>query len=181
MLPVIRPVRGGRFFCLAVGGLLFGILAACNTETPATASSEDAPQAAEAPSARIAVDVGVVVTDMGQSLGFYRDLLGLPVVAEVTTSLIGKGRMVQVQHGTSLIKLVEMEAVPSERSPAGIATAFGYRYITLLVTDIDAIMTKIEQAEVPIALPLTELGNGARIVMVEDPDGNIVEFVQEAG
>ena len=180
MLHSTRPRHFARLISLAMGGLLCCSLAGCNTETPAPASGVETPQAVSASSARIAVDAGVVVVDMEQSLGFYRDLIGLPVVAEVTTSLIGKGRMVQLKHGASLIKLVEMEEAPSGRSATGIPTTFGYRYITLLVTDIDAIVTKIEQNEVPIALPVTELGNGAVIVMVEDPDGNIVEFVQEA-
>ena len=173
MIDLIRPEQTGRLFSLVV--LMLGFLAACTTETPTPA-----PQAAPTPTARIAVDAGVVVADMEQALGFYRDLLGLPVVAEVTTSLIGKGRMVQLKHGASLIKLVQMDEAPSERTPTGIPTVFGYRYITLMVTDLDAIIAKIEQGAVPIALPVTELGNGARIVMVEDPDGNIVEFVQEA-
>ena len=165
----------------AVGVLLLFMVAACNTEASAPASGSVDPQATPASPPRIAVDVGVIVADMEQALGFYRDLLGLPVVAEVTTSLIGKGQMVQLAHGASLIKLVQMEEAPPGGTPTGITTTFGYRYITLMVTDIEAIMTKIEQAEVPIALPLTELGNGAKIVMVEDPEGNIVEFVQEAG
>ncbi|MEM6801788.1 MAG: VOC family protein [Bacteroidota bacterium] len=129
---------------------------------------------------RIAIDAGVIVGDMEQALSFYRDLLELTVIAEIQTSLIGKGRMVQLQHGASLIKLVEMEQPPSQSSPSGLSTAFGYRYITLMIKDMDAMMQKIEQADVPIALPLTTLGNGAQIVMVQDPDGNIVEFVQEA-
>ena len=179
---MINPIRGyaGRIFGLAVGVVMLCFLAACTTEAPAPAFAGDAPQAAPTSTARIAVDAGVVVTDMEQSLGFYRDLLGLPVVAEVTTSLIGKGRMVQLKHGASLIKLVQMDEAPSQRTPTGIPTVFGYRDITLMVTDLDAIIAKIEQGDVPIALPVTELGNGARIVMVEDPDGNIVEFVQEA-
>ena len=176
----MKHQRLDRLFCSAVVGILFFLLAACTPETPAPASGDDTSQEAPAPSTRIAVDVGVVVEDMERSLGFYHDLLGLPVVAEVTTSLIGKGQMVQLKHGASLIKLVQMEEAPSGGTPTGIATTFGYRYITLLVDDIDAIMTKIEQGAAPIALPLTELGNGAQIVMVEDPDGNIVEFVQEA-
>ena len=178
-LPLMRHRLGG-LWRLAVGVTLCCVLSACNTEMPAPASGADAPQAAPTPSARIAVDVGVVVADMERSLGFYRDLLGLPIVAEVTTSLIGKGRMVQLAHGTSLIKLVEMDEAPSGGTSKGIPAVFGYRYITLLVADIEPFMTKIEQAEIPITLPLTELGNGAMIVMVEDPDGNIVEFVQEA-
>ncbi len=175
-----QPGRGFWLVGLVAWTVLCVALAACATDQPAPEPGGATPQADAAPSARIAVDVGVVVADMEQSLGFYRDLMGLPVVAEVNTSLIGKGRMVQLRHGASLIKLVEMEEAPAGRSETGIATTFGYRYITLLVTDIEAVVAKIEQGEVPITLPVTELGNGAVIVMVEDPDGNIVEFVQEA-
>ena len=79
----------------------------------------------------IAIDIGIVVTDMERSLSFYRDLLGLPVIAEITTALIGKGRMVQLKHGESLIKLVQLDTSPTEQSSKGISQALGYRYITL--------------------------------------------------
>ena len=128
---------------------------------------------------RIAIDVGVVVADLDRSLHFYRDLLDLSVIAELTTSLIGTGRMVQLQHGQSLIKLVELNERPLEQSPIGIPTTLGYRYITLLVADLTAIMTKMAQAHVTITLPVTQLQHGTTIAMVSDPDGNIVEFVQE--
>ena len=130
--------------------------------------------------ARVAIDVGIVVADLERSLRFYRDLIGLAVVAEITTSLIGKGRMVQLRHGESLIKLLEMDEAPTSRSPKGIATVFGYRYVTLLVSDLEAIATKLERAGVAIAIPVTQLSNGTEIAMFEDPDGNIVEFVHEA-
>lgn len=134
----------------------------------------------ESSTTRIAIDIGLVVVDMERSLAFYRDQLGLPVVAEITTSLIGQGRMVQLQHGASLIKLVQMDEVPSTQSPAGVAAAFGYRYITLMVADIPKMMAQATQGNTPIIQPLTTLGNGATIAMIADPDGNIVEFVQEA-
>ena len=143
--------------------------------------SENSPQVTPDASKRIAVDVGLVVADMQRALSFYRDLIGLPVVAEVTISLIGRGQMVQLAHGASLIKLVRLEKPPSAGSPAGISKALGYRYITLLIADIEAIMTKLEQEKVSIALPITRLENGAAIAMVMDPDGNIIEFVQTAG
>ncbi len=133
------------------------------------------------PAPRIAVDAGVIVADMDAALAFYRDLLGLPVIADITTSLIGKGRMVQLQHGASLIKLVQMETAPAADTEAGITTTFGYRYITLMVEDMAPIVAQTEAASTPVFLPLTTLGNGAQIYMVEDPEGNIVEFVQEAG
>ena len=131
-------------------------------------------------STRLAIDVGIIVTDMDQSLRFYRELLGLPIVAEATTSLIGKGKMMQLEYGASLIKLVQLDDTPARQTPSDIAAAIGYRYITLLVADIAAIMAKVEQMAVPISLPLTRLGTGSIIAMVQDPDGNIIEFVQEA-
>ena len=52
---------------------------------------------------RRAIDVGILVVDLSRSLAFYRDLLGLPVVGETVTSLIGPGRMVQLRYGEALI------------------------------------------------------------------------------
>ena len=130
---------------------------------------------------RIAIDVGIIVTNMERSLRFYHDLIGLTIVAEITTTLIGKGRMVQLKHGKSLIKLVELENVPSRQGSPDIGMGLGYRYITLLVFSINKIMTKLGQETVAIVVPVTQLNNGATIAMVTDPDGNIVEFVQEIG
>ena len=42
-------------------------------------------------------------------------------------------------------------------------------------------MTTLEQEPVAMVIPVTQLTNGATIAMVTDPDGNIVEFVQEIG
>ena len=135
-------------------------------------------QAESASSPRIAIDVGVIVTDIEQALRFYRDLIGLQVVGEVTTSLIGKGRLVQLKHGQSLIKLLQMDKTPLQKSPTGLSVAFGYRYITLLVSNLETLMQKMAQHQVTIAIPITQLSYGATIAMVEDPDGNIVEFVK---
>lgn len=163
-------------------GLMVLLLFSCGPKASDTKQKLDKqkPTEAENASPRIAIDVGVLVKDMERSLDFYQALLGLPVVADITTSLIGKGRMVQLKHGQSLVKLVEMEEPPSQESPLGLTAGFGYRYITLMIEDMDEIVAKIEQGNVPVSLPLTTLGNGAKIIMVQDPDGNIVEFVQEA-
>lgn len=129
---------------------------------------------------RIAIDIGIVVADLERSLNFYRDLLGLSAIAEIPISLLGKGRMVQLRHGESLIKLVELEDPPSSQSPQGISATFGYRYITLLIVDLEAMLAKLIAAGVEIAMPMTQLPSGTQIAMVVDPDGNIVEFVREA-
>ncbi len=129
---------------------------------------------------RSAVDIGVLVENLERSLAFYRDTLGLPVVGENRTAVIGQGQMMQLRHGASRIKLVQLDETPTQRSPARVASALGYRYITLIVEDIAAVMAQIEQGETAIVEPIRQIGSGALIAMVKDPDGNIVEFVQEA-
>ena len=128
---------------------------------------------------RIAVDDGIVSADLARSLRFYHRLLGLPIVAELNTTLIGTGRMIQLAHGESLIKLVELDDAPSMEGGGDIGRKTGYRYITLLIPDIITMMTKLTQHEVPVYIPITTLSSGTCIAMVKDPDGNIVELVQE--
>ena len=162
---------------IVTGMALFLSLEACNPQD--TSAADSVSDQGSGPALRIALDVGIVVTDMEKSLAFYRDLIGLPVIAEVRTSLIGAGTMIQLRHGSSLIKLLEMDEAPLARTETGIATTFGHRYVTFMVSDITIYEQKVKEANSPIAMALTELGNGAKIMMVEDPDGNIIEFVQE--
>ena len=177
----------GRTLQPVAGFVLFVLLAACTTQWPATSSTEETPPVTSA-APKQTLDVGIVVVDMTRSLNFYRDLIGLPVVAEFrigqvgepVVSRIGDGKMVWLRYRESLIKLVEMDVEPSGRTPTGLSKAFGFRFITLPVPGIEALMAKTEQAKAPLVVPLIELADGVKISMVEDPDGNVVEFVEPA-
>ena len=162
---------------IITGMALFLSLEACNPPDTSAADSNSSQNSESEP--RIALDVGIVVSDMDKSLAFYGDLIGLPVIVEVRTSLIGAGTMVQLRHGASLVKLLQLDEAPLARTEKGISTTFGHRYVTFMVSDISPYEQKVKEAGTPITMPLTELGNGAKIMMVEDPDGNIIEFVQE--
>ena len=63
---------------------------------------------------------------------------------------------------------------------APISQALGYRYITLLVENIEELLEKVTADGHVLAMTLTRLGNGTMIAMVSDPDGNVVELVEEA-
>lgn len=183
----MRSQVAGRILQAAKALAVCVSLSACNPQGPAANPAEGpAPGTSAAP--RRTLDVGIVVADMASSLGFYRDLVGLPVVGEFrfgdvgeeVVSRIGDGTMVWLVYRESFIKLVEMDKQPSGRTPAGLSEATGYRFITLPTPDIEALMTKLEQTGVPIVVPLVELAGGVKISMVEDPDGNVVEFMQPA-
>ena len=91
------------------------------------------------------------------------------------------GTMHRLQCGGSTIKLVSpRNAPPAEAPPGGIQGGTGYRYWTISVSNIADVVAECEAAGRPVAVPVTELRPGITIAIVEDPDGNWVEFLRVA-
>lgn len=129
--------------------------------------------------ARVAIDLGIVIRDSRRSLAFYRDLLGLTHEGDIPMPVGDGGTMHRLRCGESLIKLVKFHAVPEDANPrGGIDTATGLRYVTLHVTNLEALVGDCRQNGVKMVVPVTEVRAGVRIAIVQDPDGNLVEFVQ---
>lgn len=125
------------------------------------------------------IDLGIVTKDRARSVAFYRDLVGLPEEGE---SKMPGGRMTRLLCGTTVIKLVELDRAPGVDAPTGgVGGATGYRYFTISVSNLDELVDKLAAAGQKVAVPVTQLGPGVRIAMVEDPDGNWVEFLERAG
>ena len=126
-----------------------------------------------------AIDLGIVTNNPDAMLGFYRDLLGF--TEEPSTPFPGGGTMFRLWCGESLIKIVvpgeEVQATPE---PGPIPAATGYRYWTMRVSNLAQIMQTCAAAGVKVVVPLSEPRPGVTIGMVEDPDGNWVEFVTYA-
>ncbi|MBF2753864.1 MAG: VOC family protein [Gammaproteobacteria bacterium AqS3] len=122
------------------------------------------------------VDLGIITRSAEPMLAFYRDLLGLTPVGE--SPMPGGGTMHRLMAGTSMIKIVHQEATPAEAVPGGIGGATGYRYWTLTVSNLEEITAACEGAGHKVPIPVTALPGGIRISIVEDPDGNWVEFLQ---
>ncbi len=124
------------------------------------------------------IDLGIITNNQEAMVGFYRDVLGFK---DAGTMKIPGGLMHRLICGTSAIKLVAMnKPVAVAAPPGGLAGATGYRYCTIIVSNLDAIIAACEAANAKIAVPITEFRPGVRIAMVEDPDGNWVEFGQGA-
>jgi glyoxylase I family protein len=91
----------------------------------------------------------------------------------------GGGTMYRLMCGTSMIKLVHPGKTPPAVSPpGGIGGATGYRYFTMTVSNIEEITEAVKAAGHKVAVPVTALRPGITISIVEDPDGNWVEFLQ---
>ena len=123
------------------------------------------------------IDLGIVTTRGEQMLAFYRDLLGLKVQGQMPMPG-GKGTMHRLLCGDSLIKLVVMPELPAPAVPGGIGGGAGYRYWTITVDNLTEMVAACTAAGAPVVWSEREIRPGIRIAMVEDPDGNWVEFLQ---
>lgn len=127
------------------------------------------------------IDIGIVVRNADAALAFYRDTLGF----EDTGSMKmpgGGGTMHRLLCGTTLVKIVVPEQELAAAAPGGgIQGAYGYRYWTISVPDVEAITTTCSDAGHQVVVAPREIRPGVRISIVADPDGNWVEFLQVDG
>jgi len=124
------------------------------------------------------IDLAIVTANPEAMTAFYRDVLGLEDVGQMATRSTPGGMVRQLLCGTTTIKLVTYADPPPTRAPVGgPGAATGYRYWAIHVTNLEEVVAACEGAGRPIVVPIKEISPGIRIAMVEDPDGNWVEFL----
>lgn len=125
---------------------------------------------------RQAIDLAIVTTNGPAMLAFYLDVVGLKYLRELVMPN-GVGVMHQMACGDSIIKLIVVEQTPVAAPQGGIRGAAGYRYWTLSVSNLTSLLDACTVRGHKIVSKEQELRPGVRIGMVEDPDGNWVEFL----
>ena len=125
------------------------------------------------------IDLGIVITDSDAALGFYRDTLGFEHVQDTPMPGGLGGTMHRLLCGTTLVKLVKLDEVPEARpAGGGITGATGYRYFTMIVENLAEITQACKDGGYRVRMENVNVRPGVTISMVEDPDGNWVEFVE---
>ena len=122
------------------------------------------------------IDLGIVTTNGAAMLPFYRDVLGFKYLREMPMPG-GSGIMHQMLCGESMIKLVVLDKVPAQGVPGGIQAATGYRYWTITVSNLAEMVQLCADKGHKVVMKERELRPGVKIAIVEDPDGNWVEFL----
>ena len=120
--------------------------------------------------AKDSLDLGVIVSDIKASLKFYEETLGMENLGDLEVPF-------GVLHRLKYFKLIDPKEVPP-KGPSGLVDQLGFRYVTFPVTNISEICEALKEKGVKFTIPETEFMPGVRIAMVQDPDGNTVEFVQ---
>ena len=127
---------------------------------------------------KTAIDLGIVAKDGPVMLSFYRDLLGFRHEGDIAFPM--GGVMHRMWCGDSLIKIVVPEPGP-EKFPEKhrIIGAFGYRYWTMIIENLEEIMAVCEAYGSEIITPITTIRPGVTIGIVADPEDNLVEFLEQ--
>jgi len=124
------------------------------------------------------IDLGIVVRNPERSLAFYRDVLGFEHVASTPMPPPLSGTMHRLMCGTSMIKVIDLEETPSAHAaPGGLGGATGYRYFTITVSNVADLTRACRDAGANVIIDNIELRPGLQVSIVEDPDGNWVEFI----
>lgn len=122
------------------------------------------------------IDLGIITKDAESSLKFYRDTLGFEPAGEMPMPM--GGTMYRLMCGESMIKVVQLDKdPPGAAPPGGIQGGTGYRYWTISVSNISDLLEACGSGGYKVVVPETEIAPGIKIGIVEDPDGNWVEFL----
>lgn len=130
--------------------------------------------------------VGITVTDLEETLAFYRDVLGLPVVdrfgvgGEAFSDAVGvDGASADFAHleadGTR-IELVEYDP-EAQGSPAAELNRPGATHVGLSVDDLEAFHETLPEDVPTISAPRTT-ESGTTIMFLRDPEGNLIELLE---
>jgi catechol 2,3-dioxygenase-like lactoylglutathione lyase family enzyme len=160
------------------------------------ARAQNAPAPAPAPPSFI-TGVGNfshIVADLDKSLAFYRDVIGLqpnapprpfdgnPAIMRLGNTPNAQSRFVALSVPGSAIGVELIDYKDIERTPA--RPRFqdpGAANLILRVRDLDGILERLRKAGTKIltagGVPAT-IGNGGRIMFIQDPDGFVIELSQ---
>ncbi len=128
--------------------------------------------------AKPGLDLGIVTNNGDAMLEFYRDVVGLAYEATMRLEALGIARMDRLRCNDSVLKLVTATSDVPAGVGGGLEGGTGLRYFTITVDDIAAAVADCEAAGAPVVWPQAEARPGVTIAMVEDPDGNWVEFIE---
>ena len=133
--------------------------------------------------------VGITVSDLDRAVDFYRDVLGLSVIAEFSVSGAAfetgvdiDGASAQFAHldgGDIRIELVAYDPV-AEGLPTAQLNQSGATHLGLEVDDLDTFYNELPPTVDTLSPPQTT-ATGTRILFLRDPEGNLIEVLEPSG
>ncbi len=175
-------MRNHRIYVLIAAWLVAGVLMLAVAEE----------KGGEMEFSRTTIDVGIVVSDIQKAAEFYTRALGFAEAGsfDVSAQMAGDtgltdSRPFQVrvfalgeEPTATKLKIMEIPGAESKRvDNRYIGSSLGLSYLTVFVSDLGKAMERLKQHSVaPVKEPYS-LGGNNYLILVKDPDGNIIELI----
>ena len=130
--------------------------------------------------------------DLDRSLRFYKELFGFTEVfssawtvgSQLTDRIVGltdsSARVVMLKLGDTCLELFQYATpTPKPGEPRRPVCDHGITHLCVEVTDIDAEYARLMAAGMVFHCPPQDVGKGVRVTYGRDPDGNVVELLQQ--
>lgn len=132
---------------------------------------------------------GIVVSDMEDSLSFYRDTLGMDLLDRFEQESAAFSRAVDVDGARVelafldadgfVVELIDYHTPEGTDANAGVeSNDVGAAHFCIAIADADEAYEELRD-EVAFVSPPQELDNGVKLAFMRDPDGNVVELLEE--
>jgi lactoylglutathione lyase len=137
------------------------------------------------------LEVGIAVRDLARMREFYEDVLGFSFVSAFTIDAAGARQAalhaggytvvrLQTSYGERIKLLAAVDPAPATPVPDFILDRANASYLTFIVSDIQAVVDALVEAEVPFMTGdrAVEVRPGTYLAFCRDPEGNVLEIVQ---
>ena len=137
--------------------------------------------------------IGIVVTDLEQSLQFYRDALGFKVLKKADESGTCIDNFLNIQNtnvttvkmidpNNHILELLYFNSHPelSDTNKFRRLTEIGCSHFALTVNDLDTLYSTLKEQGIEFNHPpqVSDDGN-VKVAFCRDPDGTFIEMVEE--
>ena len=112
------------------------------------------------------------VTDMGRSVRFYSDILGMEVVERKTSPRGSQLVFLRFPETDCALELCSFPDSGTVDVPEDLV------HLAFQVQDLKMCVDKLESAGIPITEGPVEMGGGTRFIFTEDPDKYEIELMQ---
>ncbi len=112
------------------------------------------------------------VSDMEQTLTFYRDILGLDIVEKKISPRGSQLAFLAVPNSEELIELCSFPASGS------VSVQEDLVHLAFEVDDIQQTIQELKQKGIPITDGPTQTSSGSTFIFIDAPDGYEIELIQ---
>lgn len=112
------------------------------------------------------------VTDMEQTIVFYRDILGLRVLSRKTSPRGSHLVFLAVPNSEELIELCSFQSSGPVRVQEDLI------HLAFEVEDLDETIDQLKTKNIPITDGPTRTSSGSRFIFIDAPDGYEIELIE---